>query len=70
MDIPVLTEVQIEHFFLADVHYVKLSLVVLDEVTHFDDGSKIHESSCVARVVITIFQVDALIATTHETLVL
>ena len=69
MDVPVLTEVQIEHFLLTNVHDVKLSLVILDKVTQFYDGGKIHECACIASIVFTILQVNAFIATTHKTFI-
>ena len=69
MNIPVLTEMQIEHFFLADIHDVELQLVIFDEVPKFDNWGKVHEGTGVACVIITVLQMNTLVTTTHETFI-
>lgn len=69
MNIPILTEMKIEHFFLANIHYIQLSLVIFYEVTKLDNWSKIHECSCVACVIFTVLQMNTFVSTAHQTFV-
>lgn len=60
---------KIEHFFLADIHYIKLSFIVLDEISQFHDWCQIHKSTSVASIVITIFDVNTFVTSSHQTLI-
>lgn len=70
MNVPVLTKVNVEHFFLIDI-LESLSLVfILDVGFHLNDRSYIHERGCVHGVIFSVLDVAAWLSSSHQRFVL